>query len=261
MSIREYTVACGDYMRVHLFPVRRKASGKRGKRCKPTSEVQARLNQVNRQHMFSDILALNFSEGDYFLRLSYKQSPESIGEAERMLRNYIRRLKAYRKKMGISGEFKYAYVTECGKKSGRIHHHVFLPGDMPRAELERIWGLGYANCGRVQLDETGWYGLAYYALKSKREKTGGDGDFEISKRSWNCSKNLRRPEQGHEIRHNDYRIHTSDVRYINQNPDDFSFIGELYPDYFAVDVKSCAVQVEECTLLQGNFVTIYLHKK
>ena len=41
---RQKKYHCGEYLEVVIYPVYAKAKG-RGKRCKPTSEIQKRLNQ------------------------------------------------------------------------------------------------------------------------------------------------------------------------------------------------------------------------
>ena len=73
--------------------------------------------------------------------MTYQQQPESPEEAQRLLRNYIRRVQRARKKQGLP-PLKYIAVTEKGSKNGRYHHHVTLSGGMDRDELEKLWGSG-----------------------------------------------------------------------------------------------------------------------
>ena len=149
MPERERIVKTGDFARVHWYPVRREASGKRGKRNRESSLVQQKLNQKNRERMLADILHLNFTAQDYFLRLSYEEQPDNVAEADKQLKNFFRRVRYYRKKNGLS-ELKYIYFTERGTQSGRIHHHVFISGGMDRDVLEALWGHGYANTWWLQ---------------------------------------------------------------------------------------------------------------
>ena len=44
--IRESVYVCGNYMDADIYPVFQKP-GRRRSRCKPTSEIQKRLNQKN----------------------------------------------------------------------------------------------------------------------------------------------------------------------------------------------------------------------
>ena len=138
MPERERIVKTGDFARVHWYPVRREASGKRGKRNRESSLVQQKLNQKNRERMLADILHLNFTAQDYFLRLSYETQPDSIAEADKQLKNFFRRVRYYRKKNGLS-ELKYIYFTERGTQSGRIHHHVFISGSRRAGRALGAW--------------------------------------------------------------------------------------------------------------------------
>ena len=58
---REFSRDCIDYMRVSIYPVRRNATGKRGKRNKPTSDVMARHNYNVSVNNLTDHVNLNFS--------------------------------------------------------------------------------------------------------------------------------------------------------------------------------------------------------
>ena len=81
------------------------------------------------------------------------------------MQNYLRRIKAYRKKMSL-GEPKYIYVIEGSEESTkkRIHHHLIM-SEMNRDEAEKIWGKGRANAMKLQPDEFGLEGLARYIAK------------------------------------------------------------------------------------------------
>lgn len=179
--IRQTVYVCGDYMDADIYPVFQ-APGKRRKKCRPTSEIQEKLNQKNAERKVTRLVHLNFTKKDIALHLTYNTAPESAGEAQRDLWNFIRRVKRLRKKLGLP-ELKYISCTEFGKKSGRVHHHMILSGGIDRDTLEELWGHGYANSKRLQFHEDGVTGLAHYIVKEK--------DFY---KRWNQSKNLRKPE-------------------------------------------------------------------
>lgn len=179
--IRQTVYVCGDYMDADIYPVFQ-APGKRRKKCRPTSEIQAKLNQKNAERKVTRLVHLNFTKKDIALHLTYNTAPESAGEAQRDLWNFIRRVKRLRKKLELP-ELKYISCTEFGKKSGRVHHHMILSGGIDRDTLEELWGHGYANSKRLQFHEDGVTGLAHYIVKEK-------GFYK----RWNQSKNLRKPE-------------------------------------------------------------------
>ena len=178
---REKRYYCGEYLDVYIYPTYRQGRS-RGKRSKPTSAAQAKLNQRHREEKLVRLLHANFTPDDLEIHLTYQQQPESPEEAQRLLRNYIRRVQRARKKQGLP-PLKYIAVTEKGSKNGRYHHHVTLSGGMDRDELEKLWGLGYANSRRLQFTESGLAGLGHYIVKSP-----------LYARAWNASKNLIDPE-------------------------------------------------------------------
>lgn len=178
--IRTQQYVCGDYMDIDIFPVFR-PQGKRGKKCKPSSEIQKKLNQRNATKRLIRAAHLNFNKKDIALTLTYDVEPESPEEAQRILYNFFQRIKRRRKKAGLS-ELKYISVTEQGKKSGRLHHHIIMSGGLDRDEVERCWGRGYANSKRLRFGENGISGLAHYMTKGN-----------LLYKKYNCSKNLDKP--------------------------------------------------------------------
>ena len=179
---RESVYVCGDYMDGDIYPVFQ-VPGKRRSRCKPTSEIQQKLNQKNAEKKLTRLVHSNFTEDDIALHLTYRpgEEPKTEEEAQRILSNYIRRLKRRYAKLGL--ELKYISCTEYGKTNGRVHHHVILSGGLDRDTIEKVWGLGYANSKRLQFNESGVTGLAHYIAKDKH----------FFKR-WNQSRNLTIPQ-------------------------------------------------------------------
>lgn len=180
--VRETAYVCGDYMDADIYPVFQRP-GQRRARSKPTSAIQEKLNTRNAERKFVRLANLNFSGGDYALHLTYAEQPESAEEACRLVRNYIRRINRRRKKAGLE-PCKYLLTTERGKKSGRVHHHLIISGGLSRDEMENVWGLGTANCLRLQFDaDSGITGLGTYITKQR----------SMYKR-WSGSRNLQQPE-------------------------------------------------------------------
>ncbi len=187
---RERRYYCGDYLEVDIFPVFRKQNG-RGKKAKPTSEAQARLNEHNAEQKLNRILNANFTWEDIEIHLTYRPDalPASIEEAERDVQNFIRRVKRRRKRLGLP-ELKYVCIPEGGYEGTRIHFHITMNGGLDRSLLEELWGYGYANSRKLQFNENGVEGLARYVTKQYRAHKG---EVPFGKR-WTASKNLIIPE-------------------------------------------------------------------
>ena len=183
---RERRYVCGDYLEVDIFPVFRKQMS-RGVRAKPTSEVQARLNEHNAEQQLIRILNANFTSSDIEIHLTYRDDvlPETPEEVKRDVQNFIRRVKRLRSRLGLE-EMKYVVVPGGGYEGTRFHAHVTMSGGVDRSVLEELWGYGYGNSKRLQFNENGIEGLARYAA---RQFTAHKGELPFGKR-WSGSRNL-----------------------------------------------------------------------
>ena len=179
---RERRIYSGDYLEIDIYPVFGKA-GQRRKRYKPTSECQKRLNKKNTEMKLTRLMNTNFTEDDLRFDLTY--SPENLPEdddvAIKELRNFLRRLKRFRKKAGLSA-LKYIAVTEKSKK-GRYHNHLVISGGVSIRDLAALWGKGYTSAKPLQFDENGIEGLARYLVKEP-----------IGSKFYQASRNLEQPE-------------------------------------------------------------------
>ena len=110
-TYRERKYYCGEYMEVVIFPVYTHAK-KRSKRKKPTSEIQQRLNRRHSEGKLRRLLHTNFSYMDTFATLTFDDAhlPASVEDAQRLLQNFLRRVKRRYGKLGIDP--KYIYVLE-----------------------------------------------------------------------------------------------------------------------------------------------------
>ena len=213
---REQVYICGEYLDGDIYPVFQPA-GKRRKKCKPTSEIQTRLNQKNAEKRLTRIVHANFGADDLALHLTYRVTPESEQDAMRLVRNYLRSLQRRYKRLGIT--FKYILSTEYGSRGGRIHHHMIISGGLDRDELERLWEHGYANSKRLQFTDEGVTGLAHYIVK----------DRHFYKR-WSGSRNLVKPEPAQF----DGQLTMEDVSELAEAVEDgtaYSWFEDRYPDF------------------------------
>lgn len=179
---REKRYYSGNYLEVDIYPVFGRAKQRRS-RYKPTSECQKRLNRKNAEMKLTRLLNTNFTEEDLRFDLTY--SPENLPtddeSAIKELRNFLRRLKRFRKKAGLSA-LKYVAVTEKSKK-GRYHHHLVISGGVAISDLASLWGRGYTACKPLQFDEYGIEALARYLVKEP-----------IGSKFYQASRNLEQPE-------------------------------------------------------------------
>lgn len=189
-TYRERRWFCGNYLEVDIFPVFAKQRG-RGKRKKPTREVQERLNEHNAEQKLTRLLNANFTGEDIEIHLTYTDEnlPETPDQAKRDFQNFIRRVKHYRQRAGLE-EMKYVLVPAGGIDGTRFHAHMTMSGGVDRSVLEEMWGYGYANCRRLQFNENGVEGLARYVA---RQFSTHRDELPFGKR-WSGSRNLVIPE-------------------------------------------------------------------
>ena len=185
-TYRERKHYCGEYMEVEIFPVYTKAKG-RGKRKKPTSEIQQRLNRRHAEGKLRRLLHTNFTAADLFVTLTFNDAhlPVSVEEAQRLLQNFLRRLKRKYARLGLDA--KYIYVLEYGQKHNRLHIHLVLTGGITRDDLAKLWGLGSVSAEALHFEKDGLATLAKYLTK------GSDTDERPTWKRWSGSRNLVQP--------------------------------------------------------------------
>ena len=128
---REKKTLCGErYMEVDLYPITpEEHAAKRRKKARPSSERQKKRNAQHSHRWRVQKANANFTVLGFYLTLTYIEAflPESMEQAQRDLRNYIRRVKAAIAKLyGPGTELRVMGLTGCGRKSGRYHHHLLV---------------------------------------------------------------------------------------------------------------------------------------
>ncbi len=220
---REKLYECGDYLEANIYPVYRKAYSRR-KKSKPTRETQQKLNEMYAENKLIRICNASFTRNDLKVELTYKpeHNPADEDEAARQLRNFLRRLKNYRRRRGLS-ELKYVAVTERGTRSGRFHHHLIINGDISLGDLVSLWGRGRVGTDILQFNENGIADLARYMIK---QSTG-------SGKKWNASKNLIHPQA--KVR--DRRLSKRRVAELARDTEASREFEKLYEGYFFSEAK------------------------
>lgn len=183
--IREKIVDSGKYREVLIYPFFGDHKKKRSAKKQASTQRQVRANHVTAQKKLARILNANFKPGDVRVELTYKDEfyPTSIEDSQRKMKNFLRRMKSFRRKAGRS-ELKYVFVTEIGRTFGRIHHHVVMSGNISKEEVHKIWGQGSVRIDKLKFGPTGLVDLAYYLTKDP-----------IMKKHWIGSRNLNKPIQ------------------------------------------------------------------
>lgn len=229
MKYREQKFYCGQYLDVNIFPVWESvySTGRRTK-LKPTSEVQKKLNQHNREKELTRCINANFTHRDYKLELTYsdKNYPSSVEQAKRDIVNFFRRIKRARAKRYLP-EVKYIYSLEQGSKKGRIHFHVIMSGGLPIDLVAEKWGKGYVDkVLPLMFGETGCSGIAKYFCKQQVKSEDG-----TQSKSWVPSQNLIKPQP----KNNDHKFSKRKVRELAAETENRRLFEAMYPDYCFVD--------------------------
>lgn len=184
------TIKHGDQLDVEIYPLWNTRAEERKAKAAVTRKAQQALNDKNSHKRLIRLINSNFVAGDIRIDLTYTDEYlPSREKAYRDVTNYLRRVKRFRKKHGLTGEFKYIYSIEYSDEEGvakRGHHHVLMSGvGMSRDDAEAIWGKGRANADRAQPDDFGLAGFAVYFTKTGQRAKG--------KRRFGSSKNLTQP--------------------------------------------------------------------
>lgn len=179
-------IISGDYAELEIYPVY--GNGRtipKRERGNQTADAQKKINDRNRIKNFYRKLNANFGKHDLVLHVTYSGEMPDERRVKRDVANYIRRIKRYRKKIGLP-EMKYAYVTESAdgdKNPTRIHAHIVMTGGgdewqtaaQYRAKMEMMWTCrGLRKCG-FPATETGFEWVrttgAVYVKKSRDNQT------------------------------------------------------------------------------------------
>lgn len=237
--MRQKKYICQNYMEVEAFHISSRIRPfRRSKKIKESTPAQRNLNEKKKQRFFVRLVHLNFFRKDMYVDLTYdkKNIPETRTEILRDIKNYINRLRRWRKKHGLP-PLKYIYViSNCDQNGNKVRYHVhMIINNMDRDVAEQKWNKGYVNAERLQFNEYGVEGKSLYMMRQAK------GD-----RSWGCSLGLKKPE----AIVSDNKITGSIARKIERNPEDREFFEKLYPGWTFTD---CIVHYpEDCNSEDDN---------
>jgi hypothetical protein len=246
-TYRQRKYYCGEYLEVEIFPVYTKAKG-RGKRKKPTSDTQQRLNRRHAEGKLRRLLHTNFTPSDLFLTLTFDDAhmPASVEDAQREIQNFLRRLKRRYAKLGT--ELKYIYILEKGQEHDRLHVHMVVSGGMDEEELAQLWGMGHVSADCLQFDENGLAKLARYFAKGDTE----NGGKPITWKRWVGSRNLEKPQ----VEERDGRLSHRKMAGLCQDGGDTDY---LETEYCGYEIAPYTVKTSE-DIYGGYYLAAVLKK-
>lgn len=245
--------------------------------------AQAKLNKKNAEMKLSRLLDENFGAEDLSVTLKYNygREPEDEKRALKDVQNYIKRMKYLREKRGLP-PIRYIYVLEetNGAWGRRFHAHVVMSGDgVTMEEAEQKWTKhvpGYTTMGRVRPGtgerESNLASLAHYMMDDTKidrtmEKDGRNPQKKAMKRAWNCSKNLRDPDDYATIA--DKKISVRKVQKIAETLGNAeqaeAILSKLYPGYVLVmrkdDEKVPELEAKRSKWTSGIYMRAILRRK
>lgn len=239
--IKEKVIYCGErFLEIDFINTYGKKKRGRAKKTYISSPKIKKLNDKRARRYFIQLINTNFDDDDLHVTCTYdnESMPHNIEEAERVVKNFIRRISHRRKKKGLE-KIKYIIVTEFkevgkGIQKIRLHHHIIMNKGLSRDEVEELWRLpkrkgekegkkiGRVNADRLQTDEFGLEAIARYLAKDP-----------AGKKRWIPSRNLDKPV----MKEKDSRLSERAIERIARCPDDKYFWEKRYPGYFFTECR------------------------
>lgn len=190
MPYIEKQIRSGAILEIERFFSPRCNNRKRKEKREISSKEQKNANRIRSEKELWRMINTNFSgkKGDQFNTFTFRNAVDEE-HARQDWKNFLRRVKRYRKKDG-NIVFRYLYTVE---KAGQWHIHAIMNG-IPLEALTKLWDKGRVTSSI--LDNTNDYkDLATYLSKRTKAATGEEAEERRKhSRSWSGSRNLARPE-------------------------------------------------------------------
>lgn len=294
--IRQKIVHCGKgtrtrYREIDIYYYRQTPRG-RGKRKKKSRPEQEKLNDKNARRYINQLVKSNFFVDDYRVDLTYDDEylPQNEEEANRLVNNFLKKIKRERKKLGI-GPLKYIWINEGFNGEGRPHHHLLINGGIDRDTIEGMWvkgraknakPIGYTCAEHLRFNNEGIVGLVKYmtkqTLKEENRKAGAtegqltlaDASEDITmadllgegcpngKKRWKQSKNLIKPHE----RTRDHAYSKREIEKIVSCPPDCDDTRKLFESrYKGYDLDTCRFEYNEVIGKWSIYLTMHMHRQ
>ncbi|MGN2369285.1 rolling circle replication-associated protein [Clostridium cagae] len=235
------TIISGEVVESEMYPVWKCHNDVPRKRTGNESrEAQKKLNKKNSRKNVVRLINANFNNGDLYITLTYKNGylPDEK-RARKDMRNYLARIKRWRKRNGITEPLKYIYSigfeNNPNSKKVRIHHHLII-NSMDRNIIEELWGLGRASASKLQADDFKFEGVGRYIANQGPERIA-------------YSKNLKKPI----IRKDRTTLTRRKAENLALNEND-------YREFFEKKYKDCTYL--DCSVYQSDkFPGVYFYAR
>ena len=139
------------------------------------------------RNQFRRLVGANFTSGDWFVTLTFRENVTDINRALKLWKAYARKIKQR------YGELRYIGVIEFQRR-GAIHFHIIANITLPvKHELGLLWGHGWVDVRRLSdkagktVDNVGAYMCKYLTKNAKDERL-------LGRKAYFTSQGLLRPE-------------------------------------------------------------------
>ena len=187
------TIKAGNQLEVEIYPSFKKEIPEmmrrfKQKKSRESSEQQKNLNDRNAKKKLMRLVHENFYTGDYWCTLTFKEAPQDLETAEKLSKNFFRRINRVRKKKGLENA-KYVYVIEEGTTgTERFHLHLIMDNGLTKAEVESKWKLGSSTIRTLNYyKEENFIGVCKYMMKDEETYKRTASRLK-GKRRWGSSK-------------------------------------------------------------------------
>lgn len=232
--MREKKIYCGDnYLEVDIFPytfMKTGRNGRRSKKEKVSAPKQRNLNDKNARRYLVQKVKANFDSNDLYITLTYQDKflPATLEEAEKIVENFLKRMRRRRRKEGLE-DLKYILVTEC---EARIHHHLIINGGLDREVIQALWCMrrkkgeeqgefiGLIQAQRLKPSNNRLEALCNYLSKDPK-----------GKKRWSASKKLKSPVS----RTNDCKYSKREIERIAKSVPDSTYWEKKYKGWILDD--------------------------
>lgn len=248
------TIMSGPILECEIYPVyERRIDTPRADKKNATEDAMKNYNDKMAMKQMVRIINTNFGQDDLYITLTY---PDKVlpteAQARKDMSNYIRRLKAARKKLNLP-ELKYLYVIEfvseeeaVYSRKVRIHHHLII-NKMDRDLAEEIWKSAKpkarAESRRLQPDDFGLEGVARYLGKWKK-----------GKKRWYASRNLKKPKVNTSVT----KLSKRKVEKIAREPDKWH---NLFESMYKNKYTLLDVEVFYSEIVAGYYIRARMRQK
>ncbi|BEU87836.1 hypothetical protein TAMA11512_13000 [Selenomonas sp. TAMA-11512] len=139
-----------------------------------TTERQEEINRKRRAENLMMLLADNFKNGDWYLTLTYRETPDRE-KVQKDFEKFKRNMRDWLKRRNIP--FRYIGIVENLSGRGRPHCHILIPAVLEYAQLinrvEDIWPHGRVKAEPYRGGALDAKKMSDYFTKEKVEKRAG----------------------------------------------------------------------------------------